>query len=177
MEALPYKPLRHIANSAGIERFHHAQFDMVRLGIGLYGIGDTGSQSLRHISTLRTRIVQIKELDPSQTVGYGRAGHLRRMSRIATIPIGYADGLNRHLGEGAWSVVVKGERVPIVGRICMDTCMIDITGIEAQEGDPVLIFSPMAHNTVEDMAKVLGTIPYEIMTSVSRRVKRIYTKE
>lgn len=177
METLPYKPLRHIANSAGIERFPHAQFDMARLGIGLYGIGDTGSQSLRHISTLRTRIVQVKELDASQTVGYGRAGHLRRMSRIATIPIGYADGLDRHLGEGAWSVVVKGERVPIVGRICMDTCMIDVTGTEAREGDPVLIFSPMADNTVEDMAKVLGTIPYEIMTSISGRVKRIYTKE
>ncbi len=177
MATLPYAPLRHIANSAGIERFPQAQFDMARLGIGLYGIGKAGTHSLRHISTLRTRIVQIKELDASQTVGYGRAGHLRRMSRVATIPIGYADGLNRHLGEGAWSVSVKGERVPIVGRICMDTCMIDVTGIEAQEGDPVFIFSPLPHNTVEDMARVLGTISYEIMTGISGRVKRIYTKE
>lgn len=177
IKPLGYKPLRHIANSAGIERFPQAQFDMTRIGIGLYGVGEAGGQPLRHISTLRTRVVQIKELDASQTVGYGRAGHLRRMSRIATIPIGYADGLNRHLGEGAWSVIIKGERVPIIGRICMDTCMIDITGIEAHEGDPVFIFSPERHNTIEDMAAVLKTIPYEIMTSISRRVKRIYTKE
>lgn len=176
-EPLDYKPLRHISNSAGIERFPQARFDMVRIGIGLYGIGEVGGQKMRLVSTLSTRIVQIKELDASQTVGYGRAGHLRRMSRIATIPIGYADGLNRHLGNGAWSVVVKGARVPIIGRICMDTCMIDVTGIEAHEGDTVFIFSPERHNTVEDMARVLDTIPYEIMTGISGRVKRIFTKE
>lgn len=176
-ESLGYEPLRHIANSAAIVRLPEAHFDMVRLGIGLYGVGEAGGQKLRHVSTLSTAIVQIKELDPSQTIGYGRAGHLRRMSRVATVPIGYADGLDRHLGEGNWSVIVNGQRVPIIGRICMDTCMIDVTGTEAREGDPVLIFSPEPNNTVEDMARVLGTIPYEIMTSISTRVKRIYTKE
>ena len=176
-ESLGYRPIRHIANTAGIVRFPEAHFDMVRLGIGLYGVGDINGEKLRHVSTLSTAIVQIKELDPSQTIGYGRAGHLRRMSRIATIPIGYADGLNRHLGEGKWSVIINGQRAPIIGRICMDTCMVDITGIEAREGNPVIIFSHLEHNTVEDMARVLGTIPYEIMTGISKRVKRIYTKE
>lgn len=170
-----YRPLRHIANSAGIIRFPEAHFDMCRLGVGLYGFGTPG---LRPVSTLRTRIVQIKELAPDQTVGYGRAGVLTRPTRTATIPVGYADGLDRHLGCGRWSMLVAGRPAPIVGRICMDSCMIDITDIEGvREGDPVLVFSDRAGNTAEDMAAVLGTICYEVLTSVSTRVKRIYTKE
>ncbi len=176
-EVIGYYPLRHIANSAAIERQPNAEFDMVRLGIGLYGVSSSGSIKLSNVSTLKTRIVQIKELDKDETIGYGRAGHIECSSRIATIPIGYADGLNRRLGCGEWSVRVNGKSAPIIGRICMDTCMINITGIDCNEGDEVIIFGSDDYNKVSDMAKVLGTIPYEIMTSISTRVKRIYTKE
>ena len=177
-EALPYDVLRHTANSAAIERFPEAQYDMCRLGLGLYGFGFEHNEALHPVSTLRTRIVQIKRLAPPETVGYGRAGVLTRPTVTATVPIGYADGLDRHLGCGAWSMLVKGRPAPIVGRICMDSCMLDITDIEGvAEGDEALVFSPAAGNTPEAMAAVLGTIPYEIMTSVSGRVKRIYLKE
>lgn len=173
-----YEPLRHIANSAAIERFPQSQYDMVRLGIGLYGISAVPGLALRNASSLKTRIVQIKELAPGETVGYGRAGEIKRPSRIATIPVGYADGLNRRLGEGRWSVIAGGVPAPVTGRVCMDTCMIDITGIEGVcEGDEVEIFGSVPGNTVGDMAAVLGTIPYEVMTGISSRVKRIYMKE
>ena len=168
--------LRHIDNSAGIERFPEAQFDMVRLGIGLYGIGFVHQENLLPVSTLRSRIVQIKEIPVGDTVGYGRHGVAKdRPVRTATVPIGYADGLNRRLSCGRWSFIVNGRKAPIFGNICMDTCMIDITGIDAREGDTVTIFGDGA--TVIEMAEALGTIPYEIMTSVSTRVKRVYTKE
>ncbi len=174
-KALPYPVLRHTANSAAIERFPEAQFDMCRLGLGLYGFGWVHNEELHPVATLKTRIVQIKSLAAGETVGYGRAGRIERPTRTATIPIGYADGLDRHLGCGRWSVRVAGEAAPIVGRICMDSCMIDITGIEGvKEGDEVIVFSPLAGNDLETMAAVLGTIPYEIMTSISDRVKRIY---
>lgn len=175
-DALPYEPLRHVANSAAIERFPEARFDMCRLGIGLYGIG-SGAGALQPVSRLTTRIVQIKELDPSQTVGYGRKGTLTQPSRIATVPIGYADGLDRHLSCGRWSMLIHGKQAPVVGRICMDSCMIDVTGIDAAEGDTVVIFSGEPGNTVEDMARVLDKIPYEVMTGISTRVKRIFIKE
>jgi len=176
--ALPYKVLRHTANSAAIERFPEAQYDMCRLGLGLYGFGFEHNAALHPVSTLRTRIVQIKHLAPSETVGYGRAGVLARPTVTATVPIGYADGLDRHLSCGAWSMRVKGRPAPIVGRICMDSCMIDITDIEGvAEGDEAVVFSPAEGNTPERMAEVLGTIPYEILTSVAGRVKRIYLKE
>ena len=151
---------------------------MCRLGLGLYGFGWQHNPELRPVSTLRTRIVQIKHLPAGDTVGYGRAGKLTRPTVTATIPVGYADGLDRHLGCGRWSVLVAGQPAPIVGRICMDSCMIDITGIEGVgEGDEAVIFSPTPGNDPESMACVLDTIPYEIMTSVSARVKRIYLKE
>ncbi|MFI3282792.1 MAG: alanine racemase [Rikenellaceae bacterium] len=167
----------HISNSAAIARFaDHYQGDMCRLGIGLYGFG--WGDNLRPVSTLKSRIVQIKELSADQRVGYAEAGILTRRSKIATIPIGYADGLDRHLGCGKWSMIVGGKTAAIVGRICMDSCMIDITDIEGvEEGDEVIIFSPQRGNTAEDMANILGTIPYEVLTSVSARVKRIYLKE
>ena len=178
VEALPYPVIRHTANSAAIERFPEAQYDMCRLGLGLYGFGWQHNPSLRPVSTLRTRIVAIKHLAAGETVGYGRAGRLTRPSVTATIPVGYADGLDRHLGCGRWSVLVAGSPAPIVGRVCMDSCMIDITEIAGvEEGDEVTIFSPEAGNDLETMARVLDTIPYEIMTSVSSRVKRIYLKE
>ena len=177
-EALPYKVLRHTANSAAIERFPEAKFDMCRLGLGLYGYGYKHNDELQPVSTLKTRIVQLRERKAGEAIGYGQAGELQRDSKIATIPIGYADGLDRHLGGGRWSMLVGGAKAPTVGRICMDSCMIDVTDIEGvKEGDEVIIFSPVAGNTPEDMAKELGTISYEIITSVSARVKRIYVRE
>ena len=177
-EALGYPVIRHTANSAAIERFPEAQFDMCRLGLGLYGFGFEHNDALRPVSTLRTRIVQLKRLAAGETVGYGRAGVLTRPSVTATVPIGYADGLDRHLGCGAWSMLVKGRPAPIVGRVCMDSCMIDVTDIDGvAEGDEAVVFSPAPGNTPERMAEVLGTIPYEVLTSVAARVKRIYLKE
>lgn len=177
-DRLGYPVIRHTANSAAIDRFPEAQFDMCRLGLGLYGFGWEHTPALKPVSTLKTRIVQIKHLPAGETVGYGRAGKLVRPSVTATIPVGYADGLDRHLGCGRWSVLVAGSPAPIVGRVCMDSCMIDITEIPGvAEGDEAVIFSPTPGNDLESMARVLETIPYEIMTSVSARVKRIYLKE
>ena len=176
-DSLKYNPLRHIANSAAIERLPQARFDMCRLGVGLYGIGAAPSVRLRHVETLRSRIVQIKELQPGESVGYGRQGKITRPSRIATIPVGYADGLDRHLGLGKWSVEIGGHRVPTIGRICMDTCMVDVTGIEASEGDQVVVFGDADGMRIEDMARAMDTIPYEVMTSISARIKRIFIKE
>jgi alanine racemase len=151
---------------------------MCRLGIGLYGYSTTAGEELEPVSTLRTRIVQIRELHNGDTVGYGRNGKITKDSRIATIPVGYADGLNRHLGNGAWEMIVGDKRAKTVGNICMDSCMIDITGIDnVKEGDEVVIFSSRRGNTAADMAAVLGTIPYEVLTSVAKRVKRIYINE
>ncbi len=176
--ALPYPVIRHTANSAAIERFPEAQFDMCRLGLGLYGFGWRHDEGLRPVSTLRTRIVQLKRLPAGDAVGYGRAGKLVRDTVTATIPVGYADGLDRRLGCGRWSVLVGGRPAPIVGRICMDSCMIDVTEIPGvREGDEATIFSPTPGNDPEAMAEALGTIPYEVLTSVSARVKRIYLKE
>ena len=175
---LSYPVLRHAAASAAILRFKDAHFDMCRLGLGMYGYGYEHNDNLEPVSTLRTRIVQIRTLQAGESVGYGRAGVLNRTSRIATIPIGYADGLDRHLGCGRWSMLVAGKAAPTVGRICMDSCMIDITDIaDVCEGDEVTIFSPVAGNSAEDMAALLDTIPYEVLTSVSKRVKRIYIYE
>ena len=178
MAELPYRPLRHVAASEAMLRFEEARFDMCRLGIGLYGFSTTAGKALEPVSTLRTRIVQIRTLHEGESVGYGRNGKIVGERRIATIPVGYADGLNRHLGNGAWEMVVGGSRAKTVGNICMDSSMIDITGIEGvEEGDEVKIFSAERGNTAADMASVLGTIPYEVLTSVAKRVKRIYINE
>lgn len=178
MTSLPYRPLRHAAASEAMLRFEEARFDMCRLGIGLYGFSTTANEALEPVSTLRTRIVQIRTLDEGETIGYGRNGKVTKPSRIATIPVGYADGLNRRLGNGAWEMIVGGKRAKTIGNICMDSCMIDITDIEGvEEGDAVTIFSATKGNTAADMAMVLGTIPYEVLTSVAKRVKRIYINE
>lgn len=177
-EALPYDVMRHLANSAAIERFSEAAFDMCRLGLGLYGYGYAHSEELKPVATLKTRIVQLRRRSKGEPIGYGRSQCLTRDSVVATIPIGYADGLDRHLGGGRWSMIVGGEKAATVGRICMDSCMIDVTDVEGvKEGDQVTIFSAAKGNTLEDMAQVLGTISYEIMTSISARVKRIYVRE
>ena len=177
IEWLDYKPLRHIANSAAIVRFKEAHYDMCRLGLGLYGYGFEHNEELIPVATLSTRIVQIKQLRKGESVGYGRSARLERDTVTATIPVGYADGLDRHLGNGRWQVSVAGKRAPIIGRVCMDSAMIDITDIEGiSVGDKVTIFSAERGLTLEDMALVLDTISYEIMTSISARVKRIYTE-
>ena len=176
-EWLDYKPLRHIANSAAIVRFKEAHFDMCRLGLGLYGFGFEHNDKLIPVATLSTRIVQKKSLAVGESIGYARAMRTERETTIATIPVGYADGLDRHLGNGRWEVIVRGERALIVGRVCMDSAMVDITDIDGVEvGDKVTIFGAESGNTLEDMARVLDTISYEIMTSISARVKRIYTE-
>lgn len=174
-EAFSHKILRHICNSAGIERFPGAQFDMVRLGIGLYGISPIDNSIINNVSTLRTTILQIREVSEEDTVGYSRKGHLARPSRIAAIPIGYADGLNRHLGNGHSYCLVNGEKAPYVGNICMDVCMIDVTDIDCKEGDKVEIFGD--HLPITVLSDALETIPYEILTAVSTRVKRVYYQD
>ncbi len=172
-EAFSHKILRHICNSAGAERFTDVQYDMVRLGIGLYGISPIKEDATLHpISTLKTIILQIHDVPANETVGYSRKGVLTRDSRIAALPIGYADGLNRKLGNGKGYCIVNGQKAPYVGNICMDVCMIDVTGIECNEGDTVEIFGPDL--PVTQLAEWLETIPYEILTSVSNRIKRVY---
>ena len=171
---LNYKPIRHILNSAGIERFPQAHFDLVRLGIGLHGISSV-EKHLQPVSTLKTCITQIKKIPVTDTVGYNRHGILTRDSEIAIIPIGYADGLSRKLGNGNGLVVIHDQKVPFVGDICMDLSMVDVTGLKAKEGDEVIIFGKQ--NPIETLARQVGTIPYEILTSVSTRVKRIYINE
>lgn len=171
-EAFPHKILRHICNTAGIERFPGAQFDMVRLGLGLYGVNPIDNSIIHNVSTLKTTILQVRDVVEEDTVGYSRKGHLVRPSRIAAIPIGYADGLNRHLGCGHAYCVVNGKKAPYVGNICMDVCMIDVTDIDCKEGDQAIIFGDELPITV--LSNILETIPYEVLTSVSTRVKRVY---
>lgn len=174
--AFPHPIMRHICNSAGIEHFPERHCDMVRLGLGLYGIDPRatgqGGGSLIPISTLKTTILQIHDVPATDTVGYSRRGHLTRDSRIAALPIGYADGLNRHLGCGRGYCLVNGQKAPYVGNICMDVCMIDVTDIDCREGDTAIIFGPELSPTV--LSDTIDTIPYEILTSVSPRVKRVY---
>ena len=173
--ALSYPIMKHILNSAGIERFPQYQLDMVRLGIGLYGISAVNEHVLQNVATLKTTILQIKDRKEDETVGYNRNGILFRDSRIACLPIGYADGLNRKLSNRKGFVYIAGKQCPIVGNICMDLCMADVTGTNAKEGDSAIIFGKEI--TIEEIAKQLDTIPYEILTSISPRVKRVYFKE
>ena len=178
LEKMPYYVKRHVLNSAGILRFPEHHYDMARLGIGLYGantLPESIEKPLDVVSTLRTVITAIRELEAGETIGYGRKGVLTRKSRIATIPIGYADGMNRHFGRGNICVKINGQDAPTIGNICMDACMIDVTGIDCKVGDAVEIFGPNA--SVQRLADLLDTIPYEILTSVSPRVKRIYYRE
>ncbi|MDE7159345.1 MAG: bifunctional UDP-N-acetylmuramoyl-tripeptide:D-alanyl-D-alanine ligase/alanine racemase [Muribaculaceae bacterium] len=170
--------LRHILNSAGILRFPEAHYDMARLGIGLYGVRtlpEDVEPPLVPVSALRTVIVALRRWKAGESIGYGRRTVLTRDTMVATIPVGYADGMNRRFGLGAVSVKVGGKDAPTLGNICMDACMIDVTGIDCRIGDSVEIFGPSA--PVDRLAEVAGTIPYEILTSVSPRVRRIYYRE
>ncbi|MDP2336220.1 MAG: bifunctional UDP-N-acetylmuramoyl-tripeptide:D-alanyl-D-alanine ligase/alanine racemase [Bacteroidota bacterium] len=174
-EKLPYKVFRHVLNSAGIERFPEFQFEMVRLGIGLYGISACGNGQIRSISRLKTCVSQIQRISAGQTVGYGRKGKVAHAAEIAVLPIGYADGYDRRLSNGVGKVFVKGQIVPIIGNICMDMCMIDVTGLQVAVGDEAELMGE--HILVSAIAETIGTIPYEILTGISQRVKRIYLQE
>ena len=169
--------LHHILNSSGITRFPEAQMDMVRLGIGLYGIApeDAVQAQLRQVSRLVTRISQIKDIPEGDSVGYNRRWIAQRPSKIAIVPIGYADGLSRHLGYGHGRVGINGSEAPIIGSVCMDMCFVDITGIDCSEGDAVVLFGE--GDLLQRNADAAGTIPYEMLTAVSPRVKRVYFQE
>jgi alanine racemase len=175
--AFEYPIIKHILNSGGIARFPDAQFDMVRLGIGLYGIDPSAvmQKQLHAIGTLKTIVSQLREVKAHETIGYSRKGVVNKNSVIATVAIGYADGLNRRLGNGKGHMLVNGNRVPTIGSICMDMTMLDVTGLDVKEGDEVIVF----RNDVElnDVASKIGTIPYEVLTSISQRVKRVYYYE
>lgn len=173
--ALPYPILKHILNSAGIERFAESQFDMVRLGIGHYGISALPDTNLENVCTLKTVILQIKNVCAGESVGYGRKAMLKTDKRIAVIPIGYADGFDRRLGNGNGEVLISGQRCKTVGNICMDLAMIDVTTVDCTEGDEVIIFGDDI--TLTEIANKLNTISYEILTGISRRVKRVYFQE
>ncbi|UOQ54514.1 bifunctional UDP-N-acetylmuramoyl-tripeptide:D-alanyl-D-alanine ligase/alanine racemase [Hymenobacter cellulosivorans] len=177
--ALGYSIIKHALNSAGIVRFPDAHYDMVRLGIGLYGVEASGQQpdALRPVSSLRTTISQIKTLAPGQTVGYGRRGEaVSHERRIATLAIGYADGYDRRFGNGVGEVVIRGQRAPLVGNVCMDMCMADVTHIAgAQAGDSAVVFGE--EMPLREAAGRIGTIPYELLTNVSERVKRVFFAE
>lgn len=175
--SLPYKPMRHILNSAGIERFPGHQYDMVRLGIGIYGISAIEGVCLEPVASFKVKILQIKTLGPEDgAIGYGRKGIIPAEGTvIATIPAGYADGIDRRLGCGRASFCVGGRRVPTIGNICMDMCMLDVTEVPGVKvGDTVTVFGKDPR--VEELAAILGTIPYEILTSVPRRTERIILK-
>lgn len=176
-QAIGYKTLRHILNSAGISRFPHAQFDMVRLGIGMYGIGATkeDGENLHPVSRLKTIISQIKTVASGESVGYNRAAIAKDDITIAVLPIGYADGLNRILGNGRGKVCINGQKAAFIGNICMDMSMVDISHIPCKEGDDVEIFGKEI--SIEEFAEDLETIPYEVLTNISRRVKRVYYQD
>lgn len=174
---LNYSIIRHLSNTSGTSRWPEAAFDMVRLGIGLYGIdsGITTKSPLQTVTSLKTSISQIKQIPPGDTVGYGREGKMPLGGTIATVKIGYADGYSRRLGNGVGKMIVREKEVPTIGRICMDMCMLDITGINAAEGDEVIVFNDKIR--VENLADQMGTSPYEVLTGISQRVKRVYYYE
>lgn len=174
-QAFRHKILRHIDNSAGIEHFPERQLDMCRLGLGLYGIDPRNNQTIHTISTLKTTILQLRHVPAGDSIGYSRRTILDKESLIAAIPIGYADGLNRRLGNRKGYCLVNGKRAQYVGNICMDVCMIDVTGIDCKEGDMVEIFGPELPVTV--LSDWLETIPYEVMTGISNRVRRVYYQD
>ncbi|MBX9851955.1 MAG: alanine racemase, partial [Cytophagaceae bacterium] len=176
-EKIGYKFLKHALNSAGIIKYPEGQLDMVRLGIGIYGIEASGEfqKEIQTVGTLKSIISQIKHVKAGDTVGYSRKGKVARDSTTATIAIGYADGYDRRFSNGVGKVYVNGKLCPVIGNVCMDMIMVDITGVHAGEGDEVIIFGKEL--PISDLAKQIGTIPYEILTKVSERVKRVFYTE
>ncbi|MDR1847036.1 MAG: bifunctional UDP-N-acetylmuramoyl-tripeptide:D-alanyl-D-alanine ligase/alanine racemase [Bacteroidales bacterium] len=177
LASFDYKILKHIANSAAILRFPQAHYDMVRLGIGMYGIGvdKVTQQNLRYVHKLRTAITQIRTINEGESVSYNRNFIAQETTKVAVIPIGYADGLNRHLGNEKYRVLINNTFVPIIGNVCMDMCMLNVTNIDVKEGDEVIIFAE--EYPVFAMSNALNTIPYEVFTSISNRVKRVFFQE
>ncbi|MGH2666167.1 bifunctional UDP-N-acetylmuramoyl-tripeptide:D-alanyl-D-alanine ligase/alanine racemase [Flavobacterium sp.] len=175
--ALNIKPIRHISNSSGISNFPHAQFDMVRLGIGLYGVSNDAEETkmLENVGTLKSVISQLRTIDSGETVGYNRRFQAKRTTKVATVPIGYADGISRLWGNSVGYVTINNQNAPIIGSICMDMLMVDVTGINCFEGNEVIIFGKDPSVTV--IAEAINTIPYEILTSISSRVKRVFYRE
>lgn len=175
-ETLGYRPLKHALNSSGIVRWPQYQFDMVRLGVGLYGY-DSANENLplKHISTLKTVISQVKKVKAGDSIGYSRKGRTHQDAEIATVAIGYADGYSRAFGNGRAKMLVNGALAPTIGNICMDMCMLDVTGLGAKEGDELTVFGE--NPNIAQLAAWSGTIPYEILTSVSQRVKRVFVSE
>ena len=175
--SLPYGEaiLRHTLNTAGIERFSQYQFDMVRLGIGLWGVNCCNEDQLRNVCSFSTRIMQLKEVKAGETVGYSRRGVVDSDKLVALLPLGYADGVDRRLGNGRGAFFVNGQKVPTIGNICMDLTMIDVTGLDVKVGDEVVLFNDK--QGLSEIANILGTIPYEVLTSFSSRVRRVYYRE
>ncbi|MEZ7901333.1 MAG: alanine racemase [Flavobacteriales bacterium] len=173
--AFNYPIDKHILNTAGIENYPEYQFDMVRLGIGMYGINVSDNSEIKPISSLKTVIIQLKKLNKGDSIGYGRQTIAEEGMIIAILPIGYSDGLRRSLGNGNYSFYVNGEQCSLAGNICMDICMINVTNCEVKVGDEIEIFGE--HNSIEDLANTMGTIPYEVLTSISQRVKRVFYKD
>lgn len=162
-------------NSAGIEHFPNRQMDMCRLGLGLYGINSRNNEIINNVSTLKTTILQLHQIPAGESIGYSRKTYLERDSLIAAIPIGYADGLDRQLSNRRGYCLVNGQKAEYVGNICMDVAMIDVTGIDCKEGDSVEIFGD--HLPVTVLSDIIGTIPYEVLTGISNRVKRVYFQD
>lgn len=172
---LGYKPLLHLANTSAISRFPQAQLDMVRLGIGLYGFDGSEKSSLQTVMTLKTTVTQVKKMQPGETVGYNRKGVMPNGGEVATVKIGYADGYNRALGNGVGKMMISNQLVATIGSICMDMTMLDVTGLAVKPGDEVTVFGTQP--SILELAQQLNTIPYEILTNVSQRVKRVYFYE
>lgn len=174
---LHYDTIRHIANTAAILRFPEAHYEMVRLGIGLYGVENVGhyEHELQRVAELKTTVTQVRKVPKGESIGYSRRGVLTYDAEIATIKIGYADGFNRAFGNGVAEVLINGYRAKVIGSVCMDMCMVDVTGLQVQEGDVVIVFGE--DPTIKELASKINTIPYEVLTSISQRVQRIYYYE
>ncbi|MDD2635789.1 MAG: bifunctional UDP-N-acetylmuramoyl-tripeptide:D-alanyl-D-alanine ligase/alanine racemase [Bacteroidales bacterium] len=170
-----HKPIWHILNSAGIIRFPQYQFEMVRLGIGLYGLLDNITNKTEQVSTFKSVISQIHNVNAGESVSYNRSGKINTQIRTATIPVGYADGIDRRLGNGNWYFIIDGQKAYTIGDICMDMCMVEITNLNANVGDEVIVFGNQ--NNISKIAKILDTIPYEVITGISERIKRVYIEE
>jgi alanine racemase len=174
-KALGYGFIMHLLNTAGITRFPEYQFDMVRIGIGLYGMGLHDGVVLRQTGRFVSAVSQVRRVPAGEPVSYGCMGISDRDREIAVVPVGYADGLRRELSDGKGSLFIRGRRVPIIGKICMDMCMTDVTGLSVRVGDEAEVFG--ANISIEEIAALCNTIPYEILTSIPQRVKRVYVNE
>ncbi len=175
--ALDYVPIQHISNTSGITRLPDAQLDMVRIGIGLYGFDAAldHNKGLQTVARLKTTVTQVRKVNANESVGYSRRGVMEQEGLIATVKVGYADGYSRRFGNGTGRMLVQGRLVPTIGSICMDMCMLDVTGLDVKTGDEVIVFDDKL--SIEMLAKQIETIPYEILTNISQRVKRVYFYE